>query len=136
MKLQEKIISEFPKGEAPCQLINNEGYWKTYAKTWIDVEDEAISACPQSLIFLEWDECLYYLPRFMNWILDDIDGKINPKLRTCIYIFPWIIGNWQQLKDSMDNQKIKLIKDFLLACQKDPNYSLDLEMTGIDPKKI
>ena len=58
MKLQEKIISEFPKNDVPSMLINNEGHWVIKAKTWLEVKDEGISACQQSLIFLEWDECL------------------------------------------------------------------------------
>ena len=136
MKLQDKISSTFPKIGLPCDLINNEGnFLKTNAKNWLEIEDHEISSCPNLLIYLDWKEGIYYLPRLMNWILDDIDGKIKPENQVDLYIFYWIIGNWEKLKKDLEIEKIKLVKEFLVTCQSDPDYSFYIKSTGINPKK-
>lgn len=135
MTLQEKIKHLFSNHNAPTQLINNDGDIGSLAKNWQDVTDLEVALSSQALIFLEWEECLYFLPRFLNWVLDDIDGKIPPELHVVIYLFPWIVGNWQKLKNDLGREKIKLVKEFLIVCEQDPNYSLDIVMTGIDPHK-
>ena len=147
MKLRTQILETFPKTPKPKNSLSDAIIADDWGKTdnaieeswndWTEIEDWQVNVCPYVFTYLDFEDSKYYLPRYLVFILDDIEGKVDKSLNAdvAITIFNFIIGNWSKLRDQLGGEKIKLVKDLLITCKNDLNYSIDLEMTGIDPEK-
>ena len=146
-ELKKNIIDLFPKKPLPKNKLNDAVYLYKYGKIeqqdlcddkWVDwtkITDNDISKCDILFNYLDFYDCLYFLPRYMIWILDDIDNVLDPDIdRTSVDIplFKWIYTHWSQIQDSTDLKRVTLIKQFLAYCNEDEDYSISLFICDIN----
>ena len=87
MNLRGRIREVFPESGAPnyrlSDAIVEDDYGdKTFAfeekwKTWAEIEDWQIAKSNVFFSFAPMNAALYVLPRFMLFVLDDIEGKLH-----------------------------------------------------------
>ena len=146
MQLRNQILENFPKLPKPKYLLSDAIIADDWGETcnvieekwndWSEIEDWQVNACPYVFTYLEFEDSIYYLPRYLIFIIDDIEGKVEEGVNgiLAISIFNFIVGNWNRIKDYFGIEKVKLIKDVLILAKHDLNYSIDLDSTGIDPE--
>ena len=146
MNLRKQILKSFPKNPRPKHSLSDAitaDDWgdpkNTFTEKWNDwteIEDWQVNDCPYVFYYLEFKDKLYYLPRFMVFMIDDMNGDVSKELDADISIpvFNWVIGNWMKIKEEIGIAKMKLLKEFLILCKNHIYFQDSLEATGIDPE--
>ena len=143
MNLREDIQTLFPLADAPSYRLSDaiieDDYGDTsYAfeeswSTWAEIENWQLAKSDVYFSYAPQDAALYVLPRFMLFVLDDIDGKLESKNQdTCATDSAvWYI---QRLKKNgyestnFTSVQIEVIEQFLAYIYKNLNYKATIDV--------
>ena len=143
MNLREEIEKQFPLENAPSYRLSDaiieDDYGDTsYAfeeswSTWAEIENWQLAKSDVYFSYAPHDAALYVLPRFMLFVLDDIDGKLESEHQdTCTTDSAvWYIQRLKKKRyesTGFSGAQINVIERFLAYIYEDLNYKATIDV--------
>jgi hypothetical protein len=143
MDLRDRIREAFPERGAPTYrlsdaIIEDDYGDETFAfeekwRTWTEIEDWQIAKSNVFFCFAPLDAALYVLPRFMLFVLDDIEGKLH-KDHSDFGAGDSAVWFIQRLKKQgfrdteLSKAQIEVIEEFLGHIYRDYDYQVTVDV--------
>ena len=142
MELRNRIRQAFPECGAPSYrlsdaIIDDDYGDRTFAfeekwKTWSEIEDWQIAKSNVFFCFAPLDAALYVLPRFMLFVLDDIEGKLHKDhsdygAGDSAVWFIQRLKNRNYRKTELSKGQIAVIEEFLGHIYRDCDYQVTVD---------
>ncbi len=132
--LREKIIEIFPLEPKPKytfkDYVKDDSFEEPKWKNWSEINNKLINRAPNIFAFAPPDEAIYYVPRYMYYILDDIEG--NLQLRTdaadnlVTFLLRHRLTSYEKL--NLNINQITLIEFFLDHIYSNQDYKITIDI--------
>ena len=145
-RLKKEVFNNFLKYPKPknslSDAIKADNYGKPTNKfvenwnDWTEIKDWQVDECPYIFSYLPDLDVLYYVPRYIIWTLDDINGDIPDSQTGCSGsdLISWIFENKNFLKENLNLEQLKNIKEFLNIAYSDKKvYFHDFKLLNLFP---
>jgi hypothetical protein len=144
-KLRKMIEEVFPKTPVPEYRLSNaiidDDYGDTsYAfeekwTTWDQIEDWQVAKCYVLFAYAPPDAAAYYTPRYMIYVLDDIDGTVDQETfgigsgsGDCLVWYLQRAKKSGYKETAFNHKQIQVIELFLNELSNDKEYRITLEV--------
>jgi hypothetical protein len=143
LTLRHQISNAFPKLPATTYRLGDAITADDYGdprntfeetwNTWDEIENWQITKCTIFFAFAPADAAAYLVPRFMLFVLDEIEGKLSPEHQG-YNSGDATVWHLQRLKNAkyenspLNESQKNVIELFIDEIQKDPDYAITLDV--------
>ena len=132
--LREKIKELFPLEPKPKYTFKdyatNDNFEENLWSDWSQIDNALISKAPDIFALAPPNDTIYYIPRYMIYILDDIDGKITDASdgadNLVTFLLRHRLTSYEKL--NLNNNQITFIEFFLDHIYSYQDYKITIDI--------